>query len=293
MPPPSSSTTDGCMVSDITADYAPLECTGAPPINACGYPASKAVITGPAAVGGVDCTTFTTAALTAFGRRCHLLTGLTPGDTIKFRWRFTSDPGSEFKGFYLDDIAVTNIRLPNSCTGVQAPAALSAESVMTHGGAGTFGENLPLGSRGIEPRLGTGSGAGRGYTFVVHFDQPVNGGSATLTGNGSAGSPTFSGNDMTIPLSNVTDVQTVSLTLNNVTTPSGGNLSSASLQIGFFAGDVTASGNVNAADVGSVKANSGATVSGANFRNDVVVTGMINAADVGQVKALSGGSLNP
>ena len=115
LPAPSSSTTDGCLVSDITTDYAPLECTGVPPINACGYPAAKAVITGPAAVGGVDCTTWTTDALTAYGRRCHLLTGLAVGDTIQFRWRFTSDPGAEFKGFYLDDIAVTNIRLPNSC----------------------------------------------------------------------------------------------------------------------------------------------------------------------------------
>ncbi len=69
------------MVSDITADYAALDCTDDPPINACDYPASKAVITGPAAIGGVDCNTWTTDALTAYGRRCHLLTGLTPGDT--------------------------------------------------------------------------------------------------------------------------------------------------------------------------------------------------------------------
>ena len=121
VPAPSNLTTNGCLVSDITSDYAALDCTGAPPANACGYPAAKAVITGPAT--GADCNTWTTSALTAYGRRCHLLTGLTPGDTIQFRWRFTSDPGANFAGFYLDDIAVTNIRLPNTCApnGVPSP----------------------------------------------------------------------------------------------------------------------------------------------------------------------------
>ncbi len=289
---PSNLPTDGCEVTDVITDYAALSCTGAPPGNACGDAATVPMINGPVA-SGTSCANWVTGALTAYGRRCHTLTGLTSGDTIKFRWRFTSDGGLELAGFYLDDIAITNILLPNTCSGVQAPAAASAESVMTHGGAGTFGVNLPLGGSGIEPRLGTGGGAGRGYTIVVHFDQPVNGGSATLTGNGSAGAPSFSGNDMTIPLTNVTDVQTVSLTLNNVTTPAGGNLSSASLQIGFLAGDVNGSGTVTSSDLSSVKANTNVTVSAANFLNDVVVNGAINSSDVGQVKALSGGVLPP
>jgi len=114
VPAPSALTTDGCMITDLTTDYAGLDCTGAPPINACQYPAAKTVITGPAATG-VDCNTWTTGALTSYGRRCHLITGLTPGDTIQFRWRFTSDPGAQYAGFYLDDIAVSNIRLPNTC----------------------------------------------------------------------------------------------------------------------------------------------------------------------------------
>ncbi len=188
---------------------------------------------------------------------------------------------------------MTNILLPNTCSGVQAPAATSAESIMTHMGQGTYGVPLPLGGRGIEPRLGSGSGGARGYTIVVHFDQPVNGGSASLTGNGAVGAVSFTGNDMTIPLTNVTDVQTVSLTLNNVTTPSGGNLSSSTLQIGFLAGDVSGNGSVNSSDFGSIKANSGVPVSATNFRNDVVVNGAINGTDVSQVKALSGNILNP
>ena len=118
MPAPSNSTADGCMTSDVTTDYETLECTDDPPINACAYPASKPVITGPGLLPVNDCAA-PPGALTNYARRCHRLTGLTAGDTIKFRWVFTSDPATEFKGFYLDDIAVTNISLPNSC--VQGP----------------------------------------------------------------------------------------------------------------------------------------------------------------------------
>jgi hypothetical protein len=119
VPAPSNSTAAGCMTSDITADYATLECTepdpAEGPINGCDYPTTKPVITGPSLLPAGDCTTYMTGDLTDYGRRCHRLTGLTPGDTIQFRWRFTSDPATEYAGFYLDDIAVTNITLPNAC----------------------------------------------------------------------------------------------------------------------------------------------------------------------------------
>ena len=53
------------------------------------------------------------------------------GDTIQFRWRFTSDGGAEYAGFYLDDVAVTNLRLPNACGG--QPAADARERVRRRG----------------------------------------------------------------------------------------------------------------------------------------------------------------
>ena len=65
--------------------------------------------------GGSTCGDFTSGTVTPYAHRCHPITGLTPGDSIRFRWQFSSDPGSEFAGFYLDDIAVTNVRLPNVC----------------------------------------------------------------------------------------------------------------------------------------------------------------------------------
>jgi hypothetical protein len=114
LPAPSNSTADGCMSSDATGDYAPLECTDDPPINACAYPATKPVITGPGTLPVNDCTA-PPGNITNYARRCHRITGLTAGDTIQFRWRFTSDPATGYRGFYLDDIAVTNIRLPNAC----------------------------------------------------------------------------------------------------------------------------------------------------------------------------------
>jgi hypothetical protein len=45
-----------------------------------------------------------------------VISGLTAGDTVQFRWRFASDPGAEFAGFYLDDIAIANVRVPTACT---------------------------------------------------------------------------------------------------------------------------------------------------------------------------------
>ena len=185
LPAPSNATADGCMTTDATGDYAPLECTGTPPVNACGYPASKAVITGPSLLPAGDCTTYMTAGMTEYARRCHRITGLTVGDTIQFRWRFTSDPGAEFKGFYLDDIAVTNIRLPNACATALpgVPVLTGAATRATHGAIGAFDVSMPLNGSGVEPRSSNGN-----FTAVLHFDRPLQSGTATVTsGIGSAG----------------------------------------------------------------------------------------------------------
>jgi uncharacterized repeat protein (TIGR01451 family) len=151
MSAPSNSPASGCLVTDVTTDWATLGCTGAPPANACGYSATKSVITGPVGTG-TSCTNWTTGAVTGYARRCHLVTGLVAGDTIQFRWRFTSDPASEFAGFYLDDIAVTNVLLPNSCTTVAPPAAtvLSvAAAGGIYGGTTTLSATLTTGGNPV------------------------------------------------------------------------------------------------------------------------------------------------
>ena len=115
VPAPSNSAAAGCSASDVTTNWETLSCTGSPPVNACGYATTKNAYDGPLA-GGTSCNDWVTSpTVPAYAHRCHPITGLTAGDTIQLRWRFTSDPGAEFAGFYLDDVAVTNIRLPNSC----------------------------------------------------------------------------------------------------------------------------------------------------------------------------------
>ena len=285
LPAPSNATADGCMSTDVTTDYASLECTDDPPINACGFPANKPVITGPGI--GVDCTTYMTQEITAYGRRCHRLTGLSPGDTIKFRWTFTSDPATEFKGFYLDDIAVTNIRLPNVCATVAGlPALTSAATRLLHNGT-PFDATMPLNGTGVEPRNGNGS-----YTVVLHFDRAIQSGNASVTsGTGVVNSVNISGNDMLVNLTGVTNQQRITLSATNVAAVSGGVLNSVGLQIGFLIGDVTGNGAVSNTDVSSVKGAVSASVDGSNFRNDVTANGAISNTDVSATKGQVGTAL--
>ena len=114
VPAPSNSVASGCSASDATTGWETLSCTQVPPVNACGYPTTKNAFNGPLA-SGTTCNDFATSPITPYAHRCHPITGLAPGDAVQFRWRFSSDPGAEFAGFYLDDIAVTNVRLPNAC----------------------------------------------------------------------------------------------------------------------------------------------------------------------------------
>ena len=122
--------------------------------------------------------------------------------------------------------------------------------------------------------------------LVFGFDQPVNGGGASLTGT-----ITFSGSEMIVQLVGITDAQTVTVNALNVTTPDGAVLPSVSVQIGFLNGDVNGNGSVTSSDIARVKSSSGAAVNGANFRNDVTANGSINSADITLVKSRSGSSL--
>jgi hypothetical protein len=80
--------------------------TGDPPVNACLYPASQGCFSGPTGNG----------ALTPWTQYRHDLTDYA-GRTVQVRWRFSSDPGTEYEGFYLDDIAITDASVPGACEG--------------------------------------------------------------------------------------------------------------------------------------------------------------------------------
>ena len=100
-----------------------------PPVNACGYPKTKAAFTGP--VNNETLTPWTEykSSLASFA-----------GKSVLIRWRFTSDPGLEFEGFYLDDVAISNAKLFGSCTPlVQKPlASFSGPGIATRGVSASF-----------------------------------------------------------------------------------------------------------------------------------------------------------
>jgi photosystem II stability/assembly factor-like uncharacterized protein len=190
------------------------------------------------------------------------------------------------------------------------PGALQltgADSIKKHGtaGAGTiFPIAMPLtatlfnGTSGVEDRQGgdsDGGGAGE-YKIVLHFTNPVTAGGASVSAHnpggsaGSVGSVSFSGTDMTVRLTGVTNAQVLTLTATNIT--DGINMiPSVDVNVGFLVGDTTGSRNVNATDVSQTKAASGVALTGANFRTDVTHSGVTNSSDIGTVKLASGTAL--
>jgi len=162
---------------------------------------------------------------------------------------------------------------------------VSALSRQNHRNAGTFDINLPLtGVAGVECRDGGGS-----YSFVFNFTTNVVSGSASVTsGTGTAGTPTFSGSTMTVPLSGVADVQTLTVTLNGVTDTSSQVLPPTSVSANMLIGDVNGDKSVNTADVSLTRGQVGMAVTSANFRDDVRVSGTITSQDVRVVRGANG-----
>ncbi len=183
-----------------------------------------------------------------------------------------------------------------SCT---APAVSSAVSRKTHGAAGDFDVNLPLtGAPGVECRSNS---ATNDYTMMVTFVSPVtvNGspqadvtlGAGTVGSGGvsNGGAVTISGNTVTIPLTNVTNAQTINVTLHSVN-----GVSDVVIPMSVLIGDTNGNGGVNAGDVSQTKGQSGIAVGAGNFRNDVNASGAtVNAGDVALVKSKSGTVLPP
>jgi hypothetical protein len=173
-----------------------------------------------------------------------------------------------------------------------APVPIGAVSRKTHGVAGTFDVNLPLtGSPGIECRTG---GTNGDHTVVVTFAVPVTVSSATVTpgAGGTAsvvGTPTVSGSQVTVNLTNVSNIQTLMVNLIGVSDGTGtGNLS---VPMSVLLGDVTANKIVSNTDVSSVKTQVAAPVTSSNFRNDVTANGIISNTDVSTAKTQVGTTL--
>ena len=106
-----------------------------------------------------------------------------------------------------------------------------------------------------------------------------------------AGSPSFSGNTMTVSLTGVTDVQKITVTLSNVTDSFAQVLPNTAVSMNLLIGDVNGNKSVNGTDVSQTKIQSGAAVTAANFREDVNISGAVSGTDVSIIKLRSGAGL--
>jgi hypothetical protein len=201
----------------------------------------------------------------------------------------------DFDGDGKQDLATANNDFPNpgSVSIVLRNCALTPTSVVSrkaHGSAGSFDIDLPVtGSPGIECRSG---GATNDYTIVATFSgnvavqghpqAQVTSGTGTVgtAGASNGGIVTISGNAVTIPLTNVTNAQTINVTLFGVN--GVGNLL---IPMAVLAGDVNSNRAVNASDISLTKSLIGQEVDITNFRSDVNANGVINASDVSTVKS--------
>ena len=220
---------------------------------------------------------------------------LTDGMVLYFLASIQDGQGNEYAGnpAFSTPLAFLRSALPGG-----NPTAIDAASRKNHGPSGNLDIPLPLtGPAGIECRSG---GATGDYTIVVTFlanvsvtgtpQAAVTSGTGTIGSGGvsNGGAVSTSGNVVTIPLTNVADVQTLQVTLNNVNATSN-----VTIPMSVLVGDTNATRSVTASDISLVKSQSGQTAGASNFRADVIANGIINATDLSLVKSRSGSLLPP
>jgi hypothetical protein len=168
------------------------------------------------------------------------------------------------------------------CAGSPVPLT-SVVSRMAHGSAGTFDIDLPvIGDPGIECRSG---GPSNDYMLIFSFLDTLTSvdGASLISGVGLLSSSNIDPNDShnyIVNLTGVTNAQTITVSLSNVTDSAGNFSSAVPAQMGVLLGDVNASRRVDAADVSSVRQQTLQPVTASNFRNDINASGRIDAADV-------------
>jgi hypothetical protein len=201
--------------------------------------------------------------------------GAFAGLNVRIRFRAACDmflAGSQpGVGWFIDDVQFTNTVVEGAC-----PTVVSRK---THGST-DYDVALPTtGTAGIECRSpGANNSHNLVYLLAGNF---LNAGTATVTqGTATAGTPTINGNQITVPLTGVTNAQHLIVTLNGVQDASGIVTNNLVGRMDVLLGDVNASGRVDSADVSSVRQQTLQTITNTNFRNDINATGRIDAADV-------------
>jgi hypothetical protein len=164
---------------------------------------------------------------------------------------------------------------------ISTPGFIAAASRKTHGTAGAF--NLPLLLMPLNPS--TEPRVSSSVQIVMTFDSPISSATVAVTGFATLGTTTFSGNNVFVDLTGVSDMQYVTVALTNVSSTTGGTGGSGSVRVGFLAGDVNGSRVVSVTDVGIVNAALGQVLSTGNYLNDVNVSGAITVSDKSIVNA--------
>jgi hypothetical protein len=173
---------------------------------------------------------------------------------------------------------------------------VSTVSRQIHGLAGPFDINLPLaGPPGIECRQTTGN---RGsYMIIYTFSRPLNSVySATVTsgeGHVHDSSIGVDPHQYIVNLVNVTNAQSIVVTLNYVQDSRGHVSNVVNANMSILIADVGANRNVGKGDVRKVKSQLGQPVTMLNFRDDVNHDGVIDSTDLRIVRNHRGASLPP
>jgi len=163
-----------------------------------------------------------------------------------------------------------------------APVLVSAVSRKVHGSVGTFDLplSLVLSSPTTEPRQGPSQ------IIVFTFNKAVVSGNAqVIEGVAAAGTPSFSGNDMVVPLTGVGNFQYITVLVSGVAAGDVGTGGNALVRIGYLPGDVSQNRVVTLSDLGLVNAQVAQFVNSGNFLKDVNASGTLSLADKGLTNA--------
>jgi len=165
----------------------------------------------------------------------------------------------------------------NCATAGPAPPVLAGVvSRKLHAAAGSFDLPLSLAPTAptVEPRQGPAA------TLVLSFDKPIASATAAVTaGAATLQGTTIAGSSVILTLAGVADAQYVTLALANVTAVDGTTGGTASVRVGFLAGDVNGSRNVSLSDLLAVNAALTQAVTAANYLADVNLSGTMTLAD--------------
>jgi hypothetical protein len=204
--------------------------------------------------------------------------GAFAGLDVRVRFRLACDPFAAGSlpgvGWWIDDVQFTNTVVEGFC-----PTVVSRK---THGTAGDFDISLPLsGTPGIECRSG---GATNAYTLVYTLSGNLGAtGTATVTqGTATPGTPTLgpSANQITVPLTGVTNAQHLVVSLDGVQDANGAILNNLVGRMDVLVGDVNSTHSVDGNDVSAVQSHTRQSASATTFKFDVNTTGGIDGNDV-------------